>query len=143
MRPRKRLVLFASDVLWASQIRFILETRLLILCAVTDEPEGVMELVDTGKCDGVLFLGEVPSMDSVLAGLPKELPTVLITKRWGTSIAICLSPVAGSGYGIKGNVGDTMELVMTVKLMLVKKRGPKKQGIKESSVCESLEKTMA
>lgn len=108
MRPKRHILLCISDEFKASELKLILETRLLAKVVVA-EGVGLVSAVHSQRFHcAVLINGSKEVIDFLRA---REIPTLEIGQ--GPSLADrCVS-------------GSTMEILEAVRIMCARKRGPK------------------
>lgn len=127
MRPRRKVIIYSYDILWASQIRFILETRIHVSCTITEDLAVIMQLDSNNQCDAVVVLSRGTPPYDMLQGFPKDIPSVLVKHYKAKSDLDFPMPVI---YW-RGEPGDSLTLLTSVKLLTTHKRGPKKQEIEQ------------
>lgn len=109
MRPRRHILICISDEFKAAELKLILETRLLAKVVIA-EGVGLVSAVHSKQFScAVLINGSKEVIDFLRA---REIPTLEIGQ--GPSLADrCIS-------------GSMMEILEAVKIMCVRRRGPRK-----------------
>lgn len=124
VRPRRHVILFAPDSHYGDRLRFTLETRLLVKCSQTDDPDAFRKLISTA--DGVVIFGGGPvGEDAALilddTGFAREC-TLVVTRKGESWRPLW------EGYVHEWDETNRKNMITfldAVRIMVVKKRGPK------------------
>jgi hypothetical protein len=123
VRPRRKMVLYSSDLRWSDTVRFVLETRLHVFVAETDDPAAVKALLDTGEYECALILGIGPGAEAVSRMINPE-------KLWWVTQRRSSVPARCGGRTMLWSTPEPMLAVMTqVRLMLARTRGPHRERV--------------
>jgi two-component system response regulator CpxR len=135
MRPRKVILLVNEDEAQLGMQRFMLETRgyrVLTALDVTAALELHAPGVDLvlGFADGMLKAWA--ALAEQMKALRPETAILLLTKLKSPNARFSLAPLADSV--MDGNATSTVELLERVRLMVARKRGPRKAVVLEPAL---------
>jgi hypothetical protein len=116
------MILYSSDLRWADDVRFCLETRMPVYCAETDDPAVVKALIATRQYGCVVILGIGAGAEAVSRMESEGCRMCWVTLRRSAAAERC------GCHHISWRDGNGMTTLMAkVQLMLTHKRGPKRR----------------
>lgn len=121
MRPKRHVILYATDLNWGDQVRFILETRMSVNCSETDDLGVVGALLP--KADAVIVLGAEGSKD-VAEMLARHEHAMIVLKYRDKY----LSEWKGSTHFWSDDRTHVSDFLDAIRILLIRQRGPKRRS---------------